>query len=317
MSLPIHFIIYVVSFVAVWFGAGLVVNSVVKFAHRLHLPAFLISFFLLGNLTSLPEIAIGLTSISTDDPIIYAGNLLGGTIVIFFLIIPLLALAGKGIKIPNTFDKKQTLFTLVVCFAPALLIADQHLSPSDGILLILLYCLLFLLFSEKASLFEKMTSSFHRKHKHGMSDLVRIVVGVILLFVASRQIVNSTLYFAEVLSIPSFILSLVVISIGTNIPEISLVIRSVLQKKEDVAFADYLGSASANTLLFGVFTLIYGKTVILPNHFLQRFLILGLGLILFYFFARSKKTLSKVEALALLSIYIFFVWIEISLIGQA
>ena len=304
--------IYVLSFICVWVGAGFVVSSVSKLAHQLRLPPFLISFFLLGNLTSLPEIAIGINSIVTNDPVIYAGNLIGGVLVIFFGIIPLLAMVNGGVKMPKSLHRNEILLTLFVVFAPSLLIADQRFTPFEGILMILIYSLLFLFLSQKISLFDKLKHSLHKKKKTEVQDIILIVIGVILLFLASHQIVESTLYFAEVFTIPTFILSLVVVSIGTNIPELSIVFRSVFQKKQEIALADYLGSASANTLLFGVFTLIYGKTVVLPNHFWQRFTLLVLGLFLFYFFSRSRNTISRIEAAVLLIIYCVFVWMELS-----
>src|SRR3546814_16263914 len=59
---------------------------------------FTMSFFLLGLLTSLPELVIGLTSIVDGQPEIFVGNLIGGTIILFLLVIPLLALTSQGIK---------------------------------------------------------------------------------------------------------------------------------------------------------------------------------------------------------------------------
>jgi cation:H+ antiporter len=133
-----------------------------------------------------------------------------------------------------------------------------------------------------------------------------VVLGVGILVGASQQIINSTFFFAEIFHISPFFISLIVVSLGTNIPEISLIIRSILSAEKDIALADYLGSASTNTLLFAVFSLIYGKTIYLPNHFLQRFAFLGTGLVLFFFFARSKATLSRLESLVLFCFYANF-----------
>lgn len=308
-------ILYLVAFVAVWLGAGFVVGAVSKIAHRLKLPAFTLSFFLLGLLTSLPELVIGLTAISEARPEIFVGNLIGGTIIIFLLVIPLLGMANKGVKSPPQLNRRLLLMTLLVCFTPTILTGDRRIDNWEGLLCLLLYFLLFFFFSRQQNLFEKlMTRLRKRRSKHNWTDPIKVLLGVALLAWGSHQIVDSTLFFADVLKIAPFFVSLVVVSLGTNLPELALVGRSLIQKKsESVALADYLGSASANTLLLGMFSLLYPTAIIIPNHFVHRFLYMFLGLVAFYFFLRSGHRLSRREGLILLLIYVLFVITELRL----
>lgn len=314
--LTIHALLYVFCFILVWIGAGLVVSCISQLAKSWKISTFIISFFLLGILTSLPEITISTIAILNNDPVIVVGNLLGGVIVMFLGVIPLLGLVGKGVTLPSEVDRKALVITLIAVVAPAFLTADQNLNQAEAVLLILLYISLFAIFSFRQSFWGKIKSSFHKK-KHNVSLLIlKILLGIFILIGASNQIVNSTLYFAKVFEISPFFISLIIIALGTNIPEISIVFRSVLSHKKDIALADYLGSASANTLLLGIFTLMYGKTIALPNHFFQRFIFLAIGLILFYFFARSKNTLSRIESVLLLILYLSFILFELFYISQ-
>ncbi len=312
-NLILQLIIYLVCFLLVWLGSDLVVSTIAGLSNSWRLPRFIISFIFLGLLTSLPELTIGIASIANDDPQIVAGNLLGGIIVMFLGVIPLLGVLGNGIKIPSQLNKRQLISTLIVVVAPAFLTADQKLGKWEGMFLIVLYLGLVLSFSMKQSYLDKAKNIMNRKKKRGAGLILKILVGMLLLIGASYQIVNSTIYFADILSISPFFVSLIVVAIGTNIPEISIAIRSVLSKKKDIALADYLGSASVNSLLFGIFTLMYGETIQLPNHFLQRFSFLAIGLILFYFFARSRNHLSRKECAVLLCLYLGFVVVEIML----
>jgi cation:H+ antiporter len=307
----IQAVIFFVSFLLVWFGSGLVVNPISQLARTWKLPAFTVSFFLLGLITSLPEIAIGSISIVEGDPAIYAGNLLGGVIVMFLLIIPLLGLAGSGVRIPRQLGKVRLLFTLVTVLAPSVLLSDRTFTVWEGVFLIILYAALFLSFSWKESLLEKAQEAFMKPKKKTGLMFVKILVGVVILVLASDRIVDSTLYFSDLLKLSPFFVSLIVVSLGTNIPEISIVFRSIVSKKRDIALADYLGSASANTLLLGVFTLIRGETLLLPNDVLPRFFFLFIGLILFFLFARSRNTLSRGESFTLLGLYIAFIVYEL------
>jgi cation:H+ antiporter len=134
---------------------------------------------------------------------------------------------------------------------------------------------------------------------------------VVVIFVASRFVVEQTLYFSQILQVSPFIISLLFIAIGTNIPELSFVVRSAFMKNNQVAFGDYVGSASVNTLLFGTLTLIFGKTVFLRNSYMISLYFLLFGLILFYYFARTKNSISRREGLVLLLLYVAFLATEI------
>lgn len=305
-----HLAAYAVSFGILWYGAKLVTTSVTRLAKLWKLPLFTISFFVLGLLTSLPELSIGVSAVFNDDPAIYAGNLLGGVIVMFLLVIPLLALLGNGLKMPKHLKQNQIILTLIVALVPSLLTADQKINVWEGVVMVLTYFTLFLFLPKEKSMLEKVSSSFTKYKVDIFKTFLKIGVGVVLLVIASSQVVQSTLFFGSFFTISPFFISLLIVSLGTNIPELAIIVRSVFEKKSELAFADYLGSASANTLLFGLMTLMYGKTVVLPNHFLQRFVFLSLGLMLFYIFARSKNMISRRESALLLLCYLAFVLFE-------
>lgn len=313
-SVVLHLLAYAASFVALWFGSGLVISEASTLARSFRLPAFTVSFFLLGILTSLPEITVGTQSILNDDPAIFAGNLLGAMIVIFLGIIPLLAIVNNGVKIPKSLPQSHLVLTMVVILAPYLLVADHRIGYWEGILLICLYLTQAFFFSRKKTVLEKISSALRRRPQQYLVLLVKVLVGVVILVFASFQVVSSTMYFSDMLQVSPFLVSLIVVAIGTNLPELSLVVRSVFQRSSEIALADFIGSASANTLLFGVFTVVYGRPIILPNSFFQRFALLFVGLILFLFFARSRKVLSRMEGFVLFACYLLFLAIEILLV---
>ncbi|MGI5826787.1 MAG: hypothetical protein ACOX50_05250, partial [Patescibacteria group bacterium] len=120
-----------------------------------------------------------------------------------------------------------------------------------------------------------------------------------------------TLYFSELLKVSPFWISLMVIALGTNIPELSLVIRSIFMKSNQVAFGDFVGSASINTFILGLLTLIYGKPVSLSNSYLVSLVFLLVGLGFFYRFSRTKNSISRKEGLALFLLYLLFLSTEI------
>lgn len=311
MSLTAHLWLYGLAFILIWIGSGLVVSTVMHLAHSWRLSPFTVSFFLLGIMTSLPEITISSIAVLDHTPLIFAGTLLGGTMLLLLGIIPLLGIITNGISLPTQLDRRQLLLTLVVILAPALMFADQRLTRWEGALFIILYGCLVLFVNHRQSFMEKVTSSLKHRPKHFLLLLAKALIGIGLLVWSGNQIVNNTLYLAEVWHIPPFFLSLFLVTLGSNLPELSIIVRAMWQRQREIAFADYLGSAASNTLLSGIFVLWHGQTVVLPGLFLQRFIFLGIGLVLFYLFAQTRHKLSRKECLALLLLYFAFVAFEL------
>lgn len=304
-------LVFIFASFVVWFGAGLVLRVVASYASSLKVSSFTMSFFVLGLLTSLPEFVIGSTAVYRGEADLMVGNLIGATIVLFLLVIPLLVITGDGVKLPRDLSKKNLLFSLITIIAPAITILDRTLTPWEGIFLIVLYLALFFVLGKQANLFEKIVRQVHSKTPTHSYRFIKLATGLGLIFAASQQIVTSAEYFATSLGWSSFIVGLLIVSIGTNVPEISLVIRSVISKQKNIALADYVGSAAGNSLLIGIFAVSNLKNITLPNHATQRIILTVISLCLFNVFARSRKNLSRQEGFVLLALYVIFVVLEV------
>ncbi|OGK23552.1 hypothetical protein A2954_02530 [Candidatus Roizmanbacteria bacterium RIFCSPLOWO2_01_FULL_37_12] len=309
--MEVQIILYIFSFGVIWYAAGLIVNSVARIAHKLNLSSFSVSFFVLGILTSIPEISVGINSLIDNKPEIFVGNLIGGIIVLFLLAIPLLAVLGKGVKLTHQMSRDHLLFSLFVILAPALFVMDGKVTIIEGIASVILYIALYFVIEQKKGLLERIQDSFVHNKDQVDNDLIKLATGAVVIFVVSKFVVDSTIYFSNYFNISSYLISLMIVSIGTNLPELSLVFRSLLSKKQEVALGDYLGSAAANTLIFGILVIVKGSEFFVKNHFLQTFIFAFAGLLLFYLFSRSKKDISRKEGTILLLIYILFLATEI------
>lgn len=286
-------------------------TSVDRLAHKLNLSSFAVSFFLLGILTSVPEISVGINSLIDKKPEIFVGNLIGGVAVLFLLIIPILAVFGGGVKLAHQLEGDKLLFALIVILAPSVFALDGKISFGEGLFSLFHYAFLVYIIEKRKGILERIKDNFIDNKNQVINDLVKIIGGVVVVFFVSKFIVDTTIYFSNLFQISPFLISLVIVSIGTNLPEFSLVIRALLLQKKEVAFGDYLGSAAANTLVFGLLVLANKGDVIVPNNFVQTFIFIAGGLALFYIFSKSKQDISRVEGLILLLAYVAFLIFEV------
>jgi cation:H+ antiporter len=303
--------IFFLSFLFIWLGSGLIIKNVSRFSHLLRISSFSISFFLLGFLTSIPELTVGVNAIFDNKPEIFVGNLIGGIMVIFSFIIPLLAIINRSISLRYDLENKNLIVVLLYLLLPLSFIADQKLNLIEAIFLVIYYFVIFYLLEKKQTLFEKITSQLTNHKKDFLVSIVKIIIGVIVVIISSHFIVEKALFLSNFFKVSPFFVGLLIISIGTNLPELSLVIRSFKEKKQEIAFGDYLGSATANIFILGLLTLLNQSAIVIPDHFYRYAIFIALALILFYVFIRSENKLSTKEGLILFFLYCFYLMFEL------
>lgn len=297
------------SLSVLWFFAGLLLDSVGRVAGRLCRSGFGTAFFVLGVLTSISEISVAVNAGMAGVPGVSAGNLAGASFVIILLIIPFLAVAGGGMSIKGLVSKETLAFTLLVILIPVLLLADGRVTMLEGGFAVFAYLALAYAIRNRP---EGQSSNVCLPASVGgrrelYIDITKIVVGAVAVFIASHFLVEETVAVATYLTIPASLIGLLLLSIGTNIPEIVIAVRAVLNRRKDIAFGDYLGSAAANVPIFGALAIFSGGFMVESSQFVTTALLMFVGVALFYFFARSRAELTRTEGLILLLMYAGFV----------
>lgn len=314
LNILINVFIFLCSIGIVWYFAGVLIESVTHLARRFNKTGFTTAFFLLGFLTSISEFSVATNATLQGVPEVSVGNLIGGSFVVLLFIVPLLSLLAGRIELRNTLSRRNLLLALATVALPALLVMDGKVSIVDGLLSLLVYLtLLFSIYRQKQEIPDTRAAArpFVQKRSF-MADIGRIVGGGVMIFFASRILVDQAVLFATILNAPTSLVGLVLLSLGTNVPELTVAIRSVIKKRADVAFGDYIGSATVNTFIFGMLPFLNGAFVFNTGETRATTLILAIGLVVFYFFARSGSSLSRREGAVLLVFYVAFIALQIS-----
>lgn len=238
------------GFLLIFLCSRFIVGEVDLFAKRAHFSKFGLSFLLLGALTSLTEIFVAISSQASGHPEIFAGNLIGGIFVISLFIIPLLALFRGGLEFGKQFPRKKFIGFALLNFLPILVAYDGVIFRFEASVLLVAYSLFiyYELFSKSSA--GKMKHLFTKRNLLTLGGLLLAGAGI---FLGSQLLVSGTEEVALAVGMPTFVVSLFLLSFGTNIPELSIALSSILKKNTDIAFGDYFGSASFNVFLLGLF----------------------------------------------------------------
>jgi cation:H+ antiporter len=140
------------------------------------------------------------------------------------------------------------------------------------------------------------------------------VAGLGLALVASDVAVAYTRALAAALGAPPFIVGVVLVSLGTDLPEIANSIAAHVQGEGDVNVGDSVGSTLTQyTLVLGLFPLVAGTLLIdrLQVGLLTILTMCGLGLTVLFV---ANGWLGRWEGLALVAAWALFTWIVVRVI---
>ncbi len=314
MDVFVHILIFAAAVGVVWFFAGVLIDAVSSISRRYCKSGFLTAFFILGFLTSISEFSVASNSVLAGVPGVSVGNLIGASFVILLFITPLLAIAGKGIHLNGAISKGMLAIMLLAIALPVLLVLDGNVTKTEGVLALLAYGTIgYALYRKRAPirLCEPSEERVMDQIRLTISDGGKIVLGGIIIFIAAHFLVEQAVYFATVLSVPASLVGLLMLSLGTNIPEIVIAFRSIFRGRSDIAFGDYLGSAAMNTLIFGGLAVASGTFVLEASEFIMTAALLVVGLAFLFIFAGTRLTVSRKEACFLLFFYGAFLVLQI------
>jgi cation:H+ antiporter len=313
------FLIFLISIGILTLAGSILMNSLMKVSNFLGWRDFVVAFLLVSLGTSLPDLLMGVSSALRKVPQLSFGDVVGGNIVDFTLVIALAVLVGGNLSTKGSFLQSSILITSFVSILPLILIFDKTLSRLDGILLIL--CFLFYvkwLFTEKKNFLELRDSFSNNAHliqdfTEFLKSIFGLILGFFLLLFSADSVVKSAIGIAQFFALPIAILGILLTGLGNSLPELYFAILAARKKgSSGLILGDALGSVVfLSTLILGIVALIQPIQIVDFSPFLIARFILILTAVLFFIFSKTNQVLSRREALVLILIYFIFAFSEI------
>ncbi len=140
-------------------------------------------------------------------------------------------------------------------------------------------------------------------------NIVLLVVGMVLLIKGADFFVSGASKIAKAMKIPTLVIGLTLVSIGTSAPEASVSINSALNNLSDLSISNVVGSNIANTLLIvGVASII---TPLAINKEIKVFdipvMLAVYGIFLVFAFVITPYVLDLVESIVFLVLFISYI----------
>jgi len=303
----LYFLLLIGLFFLLGKSADLLIDGIKILGLKLKIKTIYLGF-ILGLITTLPEIFIGINAVSEGIPALAYGNLIGGVVVLLGFMMGLNIIFRRGIKITSEFSTSILILLVVFFMLPIVFIWNGRISQLEGLILIILYMVLAVAFfnsREKTISAEPRRTGVTLKH-----SLIITFIGLIGVIILSKFIITTTLLLLDGLKIPKLMLGIIVFSLGTNLPELIIVFESWKKKFQGIALGNLVGSAMANILVIGIFSLIKAVEIPITQDFYFFAIIFFVIVVLFSIFAKTGKRLRPAEGMVLIGLYVLFLIVE-------
>lgn len=229
-------------------------------AKKFGISEYVIGATLVALGTSLPEMAASIAASASHKPDIAIANVIGSNIFNITLVLATVFIMAKKVDPHRDFFVKDSSWALFPILIFVLMAMDGSFSRFDGVLLIFLMFayILFLLKSGKEILLEDLDEEENKRFSWSRVGGLTLL-GLVLVIVGSDYTVESASAIATGFGISEWVIGIVMISLGTSMPELVVSVRAALKGKADMAIGTIIGSNMANT------TVVLGSAALVNN----------------------------------------------------
>jgi len=140
-------------------------------------------------------------------------------------------------------------------------------------------------------------------------NFILLIIGLFLLIKGADVFVDGASNIARKLRIPSLIIGLTLVSIGTSAPELSISVTSALQGMNSMSFGNVIGSNTFNVLVVIGFSALF--TALTVSSDVKKFdvpILIGIYVLLALFaFVISPLALTRIEAAIFLVLFVLYI----------
>lgn len=320
-------------------GGKSLVDGAVAVATRLGMPPLLVGLTIVAWGTSAPELAFNTLSAVKGQGELAFGNVAGANICNLGLITGVCALM-RPLPVQDSIIKRE--LPIMAALLGLMLLAGVFAAPTgeagysrvDGATLLAVFAM-YSVWTIHAALRERRR---HRKLEAQAAEsekpaagrplwvaIVLLAVGGVLLSVGGWLASEGAVAIAQGLGVPKGIIGLTVVAVGTTLPELAASGIAVRKGQVDLAIGNVVGSCMFNAgAIMGLASLIASPRIELPGAphggwslqgGLPLAVMVGLGVAMIPICKTGRGTISRLEGVLLLAVYVGFLVSQVLLLG--
>lgn len=298
--------IFIVALYMVIKGSTMATNYAGRLAESFRLSKYTVGFIIVAVISIIPETFIAINAAIKGIPSFGLGMLFGSNIADLTLIFAILVFyAGRSLKVESKILKNHVIYPFILLF-PLILGLDGYFSRIEGVALILAGAIFYYLALRDGTDGTMPEVTDNGRYK----SIAMLLVSMAILLVGAHFTVTSATFVANSLGISPILVGMLIVGLGTTMPELFFSLRSIKKRDDSLAIGDLLGTILADaTIVVGILALVN------PFAFPQKIVyITGVFMVLASFmlfrFMRSGRALTRREAWMLFAFWVVFVVVE-------
>ncbi|MEO1945569.1 MAG: calcium/sodium antiporter [Candidatus Thioglobus sp.] len=303
----------IAGFVFLVWSADEFTENGAKIANIFNISPLIIGLLIFGFGTSAPEMLVSGLAAMQGNTGLSIGNAVGSNIFNIALVLGVSAII-EPIRVNENILKKEWIFLLIATFCAGLLMWDNRLDLTDGLILLSLLALFFIYtINESKNKQHEEFDDLAKSIEKGSNTKVwvMLIVSLIVLISSAKLVVWGGSSLAKLFGVTDLIIGLTVVALGTSLPELAVSISSVLKKQFDMVVGNVIGSNLFNTLAVLAIPGIIHPTDLLPevmerDYLVMLFLTFLLFLVAYKF--RKNNIINRAEGFILVAVFCFYMW---------
>ena len=309
----VDFLLLFVGLAGLFFGAELTIRGAVTVASRFGVSEFLVGVVVLSIGSDLPELAIAIdvaikNIVDGGASDVIVGSALGSSLGQIGFVLGIAGLlAHQTLKKLTVYRHGSILLGSIVILA--LFAWDGYVSRTEGIALVIVYLIyLMLVIADAAGRPRQNTDT---PTDTLLRSCVFLLVGLMIITLSAEFTVEGALGVARSLGVGEAIIAILIVGLGTSLPELSISIGAVLRGKHRMSVGNLVGSNIFDTLLpIGVAAVISGVQFSRSMLTFEVPILFILTSVVLIFFLKQRGV-RRVEAGIILGLYCGYALIKI------
>ncbi len=299
------------GFVLLIWSADEFTENGAKIANIFRISPLVIGMLIFGFGTSAPEMLVSGIAAYEGNAGLSIGNAIGSNIFNIALVLGLSAMI-MPIKVRENILKKEWIFLMVATLCAGLLLYDNQLVFTDGLILLSLLILFFIY------TFREAKNNKHHEFDE-LQDLdkdasagktwLMLIVGLVVLISSAKLVVWGGVGIAKEVGLSDLVIGLTVIALGTSLPELAVSIASALKGRHEMVVGNIIGSNLFNTIaVLAMPALIHPtmvSTEVMSRDYPAMFALTVLLFLVSYKLSK-RHVIGRLEGAILVAVFIFY-----------
>ena len=307
----------IVGLIILCLGGYTLVLGGVALARRLQISSMVIGLTVVAYGTSTPELAASITAAMNSHTDLILGNIVGSNISNVGMVIGISAMlaVGAGLGIRKRTVRRWLPIMIFVSVLLVLFSLDGEISQIDGMILIagLIIFTVYIVRTAKrqeavGDVVEDEDPEIHMSFiRFTINTVPRAIlcvcVGAFLLFVGGGFTVDGAVAISENLGISQLVIGIVIIAIGTSLPELVTSVIAIRKGQTDIGVGNIIGSNIYNILLIGGIAATIIGIPVSSDTFSHYYIMIAFSLVLFVGF---RKYIPKPVGVGLAAAFVIY-----------